>query len=168
MFEVGTYIVCGCHGVCKVESIGHLEFMGGEKSKLYYTLSRVYQKSSLIYIPADNDKIIMRPVLKRENAEAFFGCIKGAEIFWIANEKRREEVFRTALRTCDCVEWVKIIKTIYERKQVRISQGKKAVTGDEKYLHSAEENLYGELAISLDMDRNHVERYITEQIEQNN
>ena len=37
---------------------------------------------------------------------------------------------------------------------------------DTKYFRIAEENLYGELVISLDMSRGDVERYITEVLDE--
>ena len=37
--------------------------------------------------------------------------------------------------------------------------------GDERCLHAARENLYGELAVSLGIEKNDVERYIMEKME---
>ena len=47
MFEIGTYIVCGQHGVCRVEDIGKLKLSEASGNKDYYTLSQVY--SCLLY-----------------------------------------------------------------------------------------------------------------------
>ena len=59
---------------------------------------------------------------------------------------------------------VKIIKTTYLRKQSRVAAGKKVTTGDEKYLHLAESNLYGELAVALDMEQEQVKQFIIDRI----
>ena len=72
---------------------------------------------------------------------------------------------KKALRTCDVRQWVRVIKTVYERKQKRQAQGKKVTAGDERCLHAARENLYGELAVSLGIEKNDVERYIMEKME---
>ena len=45
------------------------------------------------------------------------------------------------------------------------AQGKKVTAGDERCLHAARENLYGELAVSLGIEKNDVERYIMEKME---
>ncbi len=58
MFEIGTYIVCGQHGVCRVEDIGKLKLSEASGSKDYYTLSQVYSRGGVLYVPADSDKII--------------------------------------------------------------------------------------------------------------
>lgn len=165
MFETGTYIICGQHGVCRVEDVGTLKLSEASKDRTYYTLAQIYSRGGVVYVPADSDKIIMRPVISRKEAEALIDAMEEMEELWVENEKRREEVMKNALRTCDCKEWVRIIKTLYARKLARIAQGKKVTASDEKYLHAAEEYLYGELAVSLGMDKREVEQYIIDRID---
>lgn len=167
MFEIGTYIVCGQHGVCKVEAIGPLKLSEAAKDRPYYTLSQIYSKGGITYAPADSDKIIMREVITKEEAEALIDEMESMDVLWIESEKRREDTFKTALRTCDNREWVKIIKTLYQRKQARLAQGKKVTASDERFLRAAEENLYGELAVALQMPKDEVEEYIIQKITKN-
>ena len=162
MFEIGTCIICGQHGVCKVEAIGPLKLYNSAKD--YYTLSPIYTKGGVTYVPADSDKIVMREVISKEEAEQLIEEMDSMDGLWIENEKRREDVFKAALRSCDNREWVKIIKTLYARKQLRIAQGKKVTASDERYLKAAEDNLYGELAVALDMPKKDVEKYIITRI----
>lgn len=164
MFETGTYIVCGQHGVCRVESVGKLNLTEASKDRDYYTLSKVYSQGGVIYVPADSDKIVMRPVLSREEAEELIRHITEIEAIRIDNEKRKEDILRQAFKTCDNREWVRVIKTLRARKQMRLAKGKKVTASDERFLRTAQENLYGELAISLNMDKGDVENYIIEQI----
>ncbi|MCI8583737.1 MAG: CarD family transcriptional regulator [Dorea sp.] len=164
MFETGTYIVCGQHGVCRVESVGKLQLTEASGDKEYYTLSKVYSRGGVLYVPADSEKVVMRPVISREEAEELIGHIKEIDMLQIDNEKRKEEIFKQAFKTCDSREWVKVIKTLYERKKIRLSKGKKVTASDERYLRTAEDNLYGELAISLNIDKNDVEQYIMDKI----
>ena len=164
MFETGTYIVCGQHGVCRVESLGKLQLTEASGDKEYYTLSQVYSRGGVLYVPADSEKVVMRPVISREEAEELIGHIKEIDMLQIDNEKRKEEIFKQAFKTCDSREWVKVIKTLYERKKIRLSKGKKVTASDERYLRTAEDNLYGELAISLNIDKNDVEQYIMDKI----
>ncbi len=165
MFEAGTYIICGQHGVCRVEAIGPLELLEASRDRIYYTLSQVYTKGGTIYVPADSEKIIMRPVLSREEAEELIDQMEEIETIWVENEKRREDVFKEALKTCRSRDWVRIIKTLYVRRQARLAQGKKVTAGDEKYLRIAEENLYGELAVALGMKKDEMGKYLAEKIE---
>ena len=164
MFETGTYIVCGQHGVCRVEGVGKLQLTEASGDKVYYTLSKVYSRGGVLYVPADSEKIVMRPVISKEEAEDLIGHMREIDMLQIDNEKRKEEIFKQAFRTCDSREWVKIIKTLHERKRIRLAKGKKVTASDERYMRTAEDNLFGELAISLGIDKNDVEQYIMDRI----
>lgn len=165
MFNVGDYIIYGVSGVCKVEEIGSLNSGNLPKDRVYYTLLPVYLKGSKIFTPADNAKVLMRPVLNKDEAMELIDDIKNIDALWIADEKKRENDYRDALKKCDCKELIRIIKTIYSRRQDRIAEGKKMTMGDEKYFHMAEENLYGELAIPLKMDKESVKCFITDRVD---
>lgn len=166
MFSVDDYIVYGTTGVCKVVQIGPMKMSGVSGDRIYYTLAPVYSKGSTIFTPADNDKVIMRPVLTRDEAEKLIDEIQELDTLWVPDEKKREDIYKQSIRTCECTEWIKIIKALYLRKADRIAEGKKVTVNDTKYLHLAEERLYGELAISLDMQKDEVEDYITKRIEE--
>lgn len=165
MFEVGDFVIYGNSGVCKVEKIGTLELIGMQKGRLYYTLIPVYQKGSKIFTPMDNRKVIMRRVISQEEALKLIDTIKEIDTLWLEDSRRREEIYKESMRKCDCLEWIKIIKTLYLRKQSRIAEGKKTATSDEKYFNLAEESLYDELAISLQMDRTKVKEYVIERVD---
>ena len=77
----------------------------------------------------------------------------------------RSGVYKDAMRTCECEEWLKAIKTLYIRKKTRLADGKKMNVSDEKYLRIAGDSLFGELAISLGKDKKEVEDYVMEQLE---
>lgn len=160
MFKAGEYIVYGTTGVCRVMDIGKMDLSGAAKDRLYYTLIPVGEKDGRIYTPVDNQKVVIRSVLTREQAENLINGIKEIETIWVADEKRREQIYKEVLYRCDCREWVKIIKTLYLRKKSRLAEGKKVTAVDEKYLKIAEANLYGELAIALEMKKDEVESYI--------
>lgn len=164
MFRVGDYIVYGSVGVCRVDSIGPLDMNTKSMDRLYYTLVPIYEVGSKVFTPVDNEKVIMRNVLSRREAEEIIEHIHEIETLWVPYEKGREEQYKEALRKCDCKEWIRIIKTLYLRKQERIAEGKKAVSVDERYLRIAETALYGELAISLNMEPNEVLKFIEDRI----
>lgn len=165
MFEKGEYIVYGTSGVCKVEDITTMNLEGISKEKLFYMLSPLSQIGGRIFTPVDNQKTLMRPILSREEAKDLIKDIPQIEGLWIANDKQREATYRECMRGCDCRGWIKIIKTLYLRKMERTAQGKKVTATDEKYLKLAEEHLYSELSIPLEISKERMEAYITEQIE---
>lgn len=167
MFEAGEYIIYGTKGVCKVEAVGPISIPGVDRQRLYYTLTPVYDRSGTIYTPVENPKVSMRSIISREETLALIDEIPSIETLWIANEKEREQLFQKALLSCDCREAVKIIKTLYQKKIKRQESGKTATALDQKYLLYAQEQLYGEFAIALGMDKNQVEAYIIETLEKN-
>lgn len=164
MFQKGDYIVYGNSGVCEVEEIGPMNMSGIAKGKLYYTLLPVYSSGSRIYTPIDNQKIAMRNILSKQEALELIDNIPQIEPLWVNDEKKREELYSQTMKTCSFVEWIKIIKTLYLRRKSRIEGGKKLASVDERYLKMAEDSLYGELAIALEMKKEEVEPFITNHI----
>ncbi len=166
MFEIGELIIYGGNGVCRVEKIGPIDTGMGTKGRMYYTLNPLKNKDSRIFTPVDNEKVIMRPTMTREDALALIDQIQNVETLWIGDERRRETEYKEAVRKCDCREYVKIIKTIYLRKQERLADGKKVTAVDERYYAIAEENLYGELAVALDMDKAQTKTFVEERVKE--
>lgn len=167
MFQAGDYIIYGNNGVCRVESVGTIEIIPGiPKDKMYYTLKPLYIKGSTIYTPVDNQKVLIRPLISKEKAMELIDGAEEIETLWITNEKQREEIYKEELATCDCKEMIKIIKTVYQRMQSRLAEGKKITNNDRKYFKMAQDSLYGELAIVLDMKKEEVEEFITERMRQ--
>ena len=162
MFKVGDYVIYGSAGVCRVEDIGPLSI--GSKDKDYYTLVPVYGRNSRLYTVVDSDKVVIRPIMTKEESDALINEMEEIDTLWIGDEKRREEIYKETMKTCDCKAWVQIIKTLYLRKMDRLAKGKKVTSSDERYLHMAEDNLYGELAFSLEMPKEKVGEFITERI----
>jgi len=154
--------VYGNTGVCKIEDIGPLSI--GSSDKEYYTLVPVYGRNSKLYTAVDSDKVVIRPIMTKQESDALINEMEEIDALRIGDEKRREEIYKETMRTCDCKEWVRIIKTLYSRKMDRLSRGKKVTSSDERYLQMAEENLFGELAFSLQMPKEKVGEFIGEKI----
>lgn len=164
MYQVDELIVYGNHGVCRVEDVGTLTISAVDPNRTYYTLRPAYQSAAVVYAPVENNRTVMRAILTKEQADALIDAIPDLDAVWISNEREREAQYKAALRTCDCRELVRIIKTLYQRKTARIQSGKKVTIVDERYFRQAEEQLYGELAIALDMPKDEVGDYIALQI----
>lgn len=165
MFEIGEHVVCGSKGVCIVENITTLDISGVDKKRKYYILKPKYHTGSTVYVPVDSQKESIRRVLSREEAQQLIDAIPGLPLIDIANDKLSEQTYKECMRTNRCEEWVRIIKTIYLRKQKRLQAGRKVTAVDAKYFHMAEESLYGELAVALGLNREDVEAYIIGEID---
>lgn len=166
MFEIGEYIVYGNTGVCRVVEVTKMAAPGTKDDRLYYTLEPVYDKGCRLFTPVDNQKVIMRPVLTRQEADELIGQIKEIDVLWVKDEKNREQIYKETIRTCSCVEWVRMIKTLYIRRQSRLAAGKKVTSSDARYLHLAEESLYGELSVVMGIPKDEMEEYIAKRVQE--
>ena len=160
MFKVGDLIVYGNTGVCTVEKIGRPDLSGISDDKEYYTLLPYYSRNSRIFTPCDNDKVVMRPIMSKKEAEKLLREIPKIEILVITDEKKREECYKETMKTCDCREFVSILKTIYNRKKTRLAEGKKVTASDERYYNMAEDKLFGEMAIALGLEKSQMKTKI--------
>lgn len=164
MFEKGELIICGGHGVCRVIDITDNPIDRLDKKRKYYLLEPVFEKTSTIYTPVDNEKIIMRRIMNKEEAEKLIAHIREIDVMWVQEEKRREQTYKDALRTYDSRSLMQIIKTLYQRKNMRINEGKKVLSSDEQYLRKAEELLYSEMSMALSIPKDQVSAYIVEAV----
>lgn len=164
MFEKDQLIMCGGHGVCRVVNITGNPVDRLDKVRKYYVLEPVFQKGSTVYTPVDNDKVVMRRIMNKEEAKALAEGVTRIETVWIQEEKSREQMYKEAIRTYDCRSLVQIIKTLYLRKQDRLKAGKKVLSSDEQYLRKAEELLYSEMSLALAIPREDVEAYIKDAV----
>lgn len=164
MFGKGDIVVCGKNGVCRIEDIGELDFLWAERGRSYFILQPIYSPASKTYIPVDRAETLMRRALSEQEAEALIAAIPKIALIPITNEKTCEEKYKECLRKNECQEWVRIIKTTYCRKQKRNQDGRKITAIDHKYRKLAEESLYGEMALALNIPREEVEDYINKQM----
>lgn len=165
MFKKGDSIIYGNIGVCEVADVTTMNIDGVPKDKLYYILCPYNQKGSKVFTPVDNQKIKMRPIVSKEKAYEIIHNIASIEELWIGNDKLREENYKECMRSGECEDWIKIIKTLYARKQKRTEEGKKITSIDEKYLKIAEEYLLSEFAIAIGITKEEVREYMIQTIE---
>ena len=165
MYQPGDLIVYGGEGVCRVEAIGPLKLSDMKSDKLYYTLQPVY-RTGTVFAPVAG-KVFMRPIISREQAEALVRSIPQVQEQHLDSRNLRAtgEYYQKMLSSHDGADLVQLIKTIYCKRQTAQAAGRKGGQVDERYRKRAEETLYGELAVALDIPKDSVEDYIKEIIE---
>ena len=112
MFEKNQLIMCGGHGVCRVVNVTGNPIDRFDKTRKFYVLEPVFEKASTVYMPVDNDKVVMRRIMNKGEAEELIDNISEIETVWIKEEKTREQMYKDAIRTYDCQSLVQIIKTL--------------------------------------------------------
>ncbi len=167
MFETGDYVVCGSKGVCTVEQVTTLNIAGVDRERKYYILKPKYQRGSTVYVPVDAAGSSLRRVVTKEEAGKLIHAIPEIAPLVIANDKLSEQIYKEALKSGSCEECIRVIKTIWARRQERLQAGRKVTAIDARYCQMAEESLCGELSVALDLDRDEVAAQIEREIEGN-
>lgn len=159
MFKINDYVIYGSNGVCKVTDVGVLEISRFDEEKEYYTLKPVYENGR-VFAPVDNEKVVMRKVITKEEADDLIVSIPSIEVIWNDNMKERDFEFKNTIKNYDCSGFAKIIKTISQKKKECTLEGKKLSVSDTNYFKRAQEYLCGELAIALNIPKDTVNKYI--------
>lgn len=161
MFKIGDLIVYGQTNVCKVKDITKLEVPYMNQKKLYYVLNPLYQES-VIYTPVDNEKVFMRPVISKEQAEEAIAMIPNikAEPYYNKSTRELSEHYNKIIQTLDCVKLLKLTMSIYAKKQELEKENKKPGIIDKRFMEQAEDLLFGELAVALELPKDEVPNYI--------
>ena len=130
--------------MCVVEDIAERAVPGGKR--LYYTLRPLYQSGNVIFAPADSDKIFMRPIITRKDAEKLI-----EDVPKIRENALSEEISdETEIRSCK--ELLCFAIMLYERRKEARRMKRKLSFTYENRLHRAEQVLFGELATVLDIE----------------
>ena len=164
MFQPGDLIIYGTNGVCEVVEITTLNMSCVPADKMYYVLRPWYHPEHKVFTPIDNTKVVMRPVMTREEAMTLIREIPQIPDLKVEFERLREECYKTAIRGGDCRSIVGLIKALYLRSRERERQGRKATATDSRYFNMAEDNLHSELAISLGIPKEEVGAFIGDQL----
>lgn len=164
MYEIGQLIVYGGEGVCRVDAIGPLEMQGVQPRTDYYTLMPVWGHGK-IFTPVDTT-VFTRPVLSREEAEALIDRIPDlpVEICENSNPRLLNEHYQTYLKSYDCTRLAMLIRAIYAKGRRAAQRGRRLGQVDERNFKRAEEMLYGELSVALDIPVDGVKDYISRRI----
>lgn len=168
MFATGDYVISGNNGICLVSDITTLNISGVDKNRKYYLLKPVFASGSTVYVPVDTAESTMRKAVSREEALAVIAAIPDVPLIPVADEKTLERTYKEYIRQNSCEGWIKLIKTIYLRKEKRIMKGCNVTAVDSKYFKQAEDYLYGEFSVALDMTKNEVRTYIEDTLSKEN
>lgn len=164
MFKIGDTVFYGTSGICDIEDIATLDIQGIDKDRLYYALN-MRNGSGKVYVAVDGDTSRMRRLLPKEEAQRLISRVSEIEPLELRDRKKPEKEYREALQKNDCLELFRLIKCIFMRTKQRSEEGRKPTAVDEKYMHLAEDMLYQELGVVLDIPKNQVLDYLMERIE---
>lgn len=166
MYQIGELILYGGTGVCRVEEIVAKRFSRTEPEKLYYVLKPLYSAGT-ITTPVDNGKVYTRPVISRDEAIRLIDAIPSihAEAYHNPNLQQLENHYRSELESHDCRDLLRLTMSTYRKKVEREQAKLKFGAVDRRYMERAENLLFGELAVALDIDRENVQDFIENRLQ---
>ena len=166
MFQKGDLVTYGCKGVCVIKDVTTLKMAGIPKDRLYYEMQLLHDIGSKIFTPVDHEasRSVMRPVLSADEAEALLERLDSLKEEWIPDDRAREAHYREAINRSDAESMLAIIRSLHLRRRERMAQGRKLTAMDSKYLRMAEDNLYTEISLALQMPLNEAAQQIGERI----
>ena len=110
MFLVNEIVVKVNHGVCRIKDIVKLPNI--DKNRKYYYLVPVCDENMKVYVPVDMGQNTLRNVMSEKEAMDCIAQLKNIDAAWIKNEKQREIFYKEAMKSCDPIRLVSIIKNI--------------------------------------------------------
>lgn len=164
MFKVDDYVVYNSTGVYKIIDIRTEKDISNNDVD-YYVLEPAYNNNIIIKTPVNNPKVLMRKIMTKEAVLSLIATMPEIETIWTYDDKCRSENFKAAIRTGQCEEWVKVIKTLYLAKKGKLDIGKKLIKTDEEIMKAAEKNLHEEIGIALNISPDEVLPYILDHVQ---
>jgi len=157
-------IVYGRIGICRVEAVGAPALSGADESKDYYPLSLVH-RDGRVYVPVDT-RVSMRPVMSREAALALIERIPSIDesAFDARDMGALKQHYDSLLVSHDCADLVHVIKSVYVKRRALVGSGKSLGQVEAQYVRQAEEMLYDELSVALDVPRGEVQGYVEDAV----
>lgn len=166
MFEKNQLVVYGGTGVCRVRDITTPNISIAQRGQLYYVLEPLYQAGT-IYTPVDSDKVSMREVISKEEAEHLIDLIPGmrAQAFTSSSVQQLAEHYGQSLQAHDCESLIELVMSIYAKKRSAESQKRRFGQVDASFMKRAEDLLYGEFSVALGIPKDTVGDYIAARVE---
>ena len=164
MFQKDEYVFYGSGGICKISDIQTSPLEGMPADREYYVMQSIHDKNGTMYIPVDNDKVFLRRLLSREEAETLLERIPSIEIITEENAKLLRAKYLEAMRTYQPSEWVRVIKTVYFRANDPGRQRQRLSETERNIAESAKRYLCTELSLSLGRPTADLEAYLLENV----
>lgn len=166
MYQIGELIVYGGTGVCRVTEIVAKKFSRTEPEKLYYILTPLYQAGT-ITTPVENGKVFTRPVISYDEALSLIDRIPSiqAEAYHNQNLQQLENHYKSELESHDCFDLLRLTMSTYQKKREREAAKLKFGAVDRRYMERAENLLFGELAVALQIERENVQMFIQNRLQ---
>lgn len=160
MLEIGNKIVYGKTGVCTVVGQCEKELSRNDK-KLYFVLKPLGSDTNTIFVPVDNNKVFMRPLISKEEAKDLINRIPDI-VSSTADIELSKEQYELMVSTHNPEDLVGLTARLHAKRKDALANRKKPGFIDEKYMALAEKLLFGELSTVLGTTFDDIKKEILE------
>lgn len=148
MFNIGDLVIYSTMGICKIVDICEKTYAGTTRN--YYIMHPIEDDTLIIQNPVDNDRIMMKKIIGRNEAEEVLESFKLPGIQWIENGNERNRNYSDIVSSGDRRGISNIINTLMCKKYELEMADKKISEHDRKLLLHNQKILFKELAITLE------------------
>ena len=158
MRQIGDYVIYRKE-VCKVKEIKEKYFKGMD----YYRLVPIDDESLHLDVPVNSEAKLLRELINLEQVENLISRIHEIKLIEI-DEKNLENEYKKLLNTGNLEDYIKIIKTTYQRNKERLENKRKISDKDNYYFNLAEKYLYNEFSIILNKTFEETKQYVIDNV----
>jgi len=164
VYKIDETVLYGVNGICTITDIEEKKI--NKEIKKYYVLKPVYNKSSTLYVPVDNELLVskMKKILSKKEIFNLIDSINEKELIWIENEQERNRTYNEILKSGDRKEIMKMLRSLHNHRIKLKDTGRKFHVADEKIMRAAEGLLHEEFAYVLDIKKENVTDFIVDHL----
>ena len=146
MYKIGSIVVYGTEGLCKICDITERTF--GKETSEYYVLSPLSNEAETVFVPKNNEKVLkrMRPILSKERASELLEAAPSEYGVWVENDRERQQMYKQILLCGSSEDLLMMTRALYLHQIELLERGRKLHAADERFLKEAEKMLFEELA----------------------
>lgn len=148
MFKVDDYIFYGSGGICRVDAVCEEPFDGAPKGVCYYVLHTVSEPKQVIWNPVANDKVLMRPVLTREEAMTLLDRLADLSPLEGEGAKALREQYITAIKSGLPDAWGRVLITVCLRERAAAAKLTRVTEAEHGFFDNARRLLGAEIALA--------------------
>lgn len=164
MLNLGEMVMYGTTGVCIVEKFEERKI--GREVKSYYVLKPVAQASATVFLPADNEKLLLkaREVLTADEVRAIIGEVLNEPDIWVESDGERKLRFSEIISSGDRKAFLLLFRTLYNRQKFLSDKGKRLHLSDERFFKESQRLVNDEFSIALSISLDDIGRFIKKEL----
>jgi CarD family transcriptional regulator len=117
MYNIGDLVIYSSHGICHIDEICEKTYLNVTKS--YYVLHPLGNSKLEINIPVDSDKITMKDLPDRAEAEELLDSFRYEGISWVDIKSQRAAIYYDIAKSGDRKQISRIANTLMRKKEKR-------------------------------------------------